>query len=167
MLLTKRITAGRPLIIGQAADLQSGVDPLSLVIGYGNALVGASAYDPGSGLVVFGIPETAPAFKAGKTSVIMEASDYQETKNINTPGDEIMPNTAFLQKKLTVVDGPTITWVDTVRQPVRRGDGVPGRRCRLDEEGTQRNVHRRRQATRRRQVWAGRHLLRCLEDDEG
>jgi minor extracellular serine protease Vpr len=110
-LLTKRITAGRPLIVAQAVDLQSGVDPLSLVIGYSNAVVGASAYDPDSGLILFGIPESAPAFKAGKTAVTMAASDYQETKNINTPGDSIMPNTAYLQKKLTVVDGPTATWV--------------------------------------------------------
>ena len=96
-ILTTRITAGRPLIVAQAVDLQSGVDPLSLVIGYSGALVGASAYDPESGIVVFGIPTAAPAFRPGKTRLIFQASDYQETKNINTVGDAIYPNTAFKQ----------------------------------------------------------------------
>src|SRR5581483_3644306 len=85
--------------------------PLSLVLNYGDTLIGASAYDAASGLVLFDIPQGAPRFKAGKTTVTMAASDYQETKNINTPGDSIMPNTAFLQKKLTVVAGPSVTWV--------------------------------------------------------
>ena len=42
----------------------------------------------------------------------MAASDYQESKNINTVGNDIYPNTAFLQSKLTVVNGPTVTWVE-------------------------------------------------------
>jgi hypothetical protein len=41
----------------------------------------------------------------------MQASDYQEAKNINTVGDQIYPNTNFKQVKLTVVNGPTITWL--------------------------------------------------------
>ena len=105
-LLTTRVSAGRPLIVAQAVDLQSGVDPASLVINYNNALVGASAYDPATGLVLFGIPTAAPKFKAGKTKAIVSASDYQEAKNINTVGNDIYPNTAFLQAKLTVVNGP-------------------------------------------------------------
>ena len=110
--LTTRVTAGRPLIVAQAVDPGAGVDPLSLVIGYGNALVGASAYDPLSGLIVFGIPSSAPAFKAGKTTVTLEASDYQEAKNINTVGSDIYPNTAFRQVKIRAVDGPTVTWLE-------------------------------------------------------
>jgi hypothetical protein len=111
-LLTTRVTAGRPLIVAQAIDLGSGVDPLSLVINYNKALVGASAYDPSSGLIVFGIPTAAPKFKAGKTSSIVSASDYQESKNINTVGNDLYPNTTFLQKKITVVNGPTVTWIE-------------------------------------------------------
>jgi subtilisin family serine protease len=111
-LLTTRVTAGRPLIVAQAVDLGSGVDPLSLVIGYKQALVGASQYDPESGLVVFGLPAAAPQLTAGKVPFAMEASDYQETKNIDTLGDEILPNTAFLGTKLTVVDGPTVSWIE-------------------------------------------------------
>jgi hypothetical protein len=111
-ILTTRITAGRPLIVGQAADPQSGVDPLSLVINYNNALVGASLYDPFSGLIVFGIPNAAPPFKAGTTRAVVAASDYQEAKNINTVGNDIYPNTNFRLIKLTVVNGPTVTWIE-------------------------------------------------------
>jgi hypothetical protein len=110
-ILTTRVTAGRPLIAAVAVDPQSGVDPLSLVINYSGALVGASAYDPASGLVLFGIPAAAPSFKAGKTNLILQASDYQETKNINTVGDAIYPNSTFAQKKITVVAGPTVSWL--------------------------------------------------------
>ena len=111
-VLTTRVSAGRPLLVAQAVDLQSGVDPLSLVVNYNNALVGASAYDPTSGLVLFGIPTAAPELKAGTTKAIVAASDYQEAKNINTVGNDIYPNTAFQQTKLTVVNGPTVTWIE-------------------------------------------------------
>ncbi len=111
-MLTTRVSAGRPLIIAQAADLGSGIDPLSLVVNYNKALVGASAYDPSTGLVVFGIPTGAPKFKPGKTSAIVEASDFQESKNINTVGNDLYPNTAFLRSKITVVNGPTVTWIE-------------------------------------------------------
>ncbi|MFL6015049.1 MAG: hypothetical protein ACJ74P_12335, partial [Gaiellaceae bacterium] len=83
-----------------------------LVINYNRALVGASLYDPLSGLIVFGIPNQAPKFKPGKTRAIVLASDYQESKNVNTVGSDLMPNTAFLQTRLTVVNGPTVTWIE-------------------------------------------------------
>ena len=111
-VLTTRITAGRPLIVAEAADAGAGVDPLSLVINYSGALVGASAYDPASGLIVFGIPTSAPKFKPGKTKMVVEASDYQEAKNINTIGNDIYPNTQFKLANLTVVNGPTVTWIE-------------------------------------------------------
>ncbi len=111
-VLTKTITAGRPLIVAQAVDAGSGVDPLSIVIGYNHVLVGASAFDPATGLIVVGIPPNAPAFKPGKTTLMLRVSDFQEAKNIDTVGPNILPNTAFLQTKLTVVNGPTVTWVE-------------------------------------------------------
>jgi hypothetical protein len=111
-LLTTRVSAGRPLIVAQAADFGAGVDPLSLVLNYHNALVGASAYDPVSGLIVFGIPSSAPAFKAGRTRAIVMASDYQEAKNINTVGSDIYPNTTFRPARIRVVNGPTVTWIE-------------------------------------------------------
>jgi minor extracellular serine protease Vpr len=110
-ILTTRVTAGRPLIAAFAGDLQSGVDPLSLVVAYKNALIGASAYDPATGLVLFGIPDGAPPLKAGKTTMIMQASDFQETKNIDSAGADILPNTAFQRVKLTVVAGPSVSWL--------------------------------------------------------
>jgi subtilisin family serine protease len=115
-VLTTRVTAGRPLIVAQAVDSGSGVDPLSPVINYNHALVGASAYDPASGLIVFGIPTAAPKFKAGKTNMIVMVSDYQEAKNINTVGDSIYPNTNFKLAKLTVVNGPTVSWIEPPAQ---------------------------------------------------
>jgi hypothetical protein len=110
--LTTRVTAGRPLIVAQAVDLGSGVDPLSLVVNYNKALVGASAYDPTTGLVIFGIPTNAPKFKPGKTRAIVAVSDYQESKNINTVGNDLYPNTTFLASKITAVNGPTVTWIE-------------------------------------------------------
>ena len=106
-LLTTRVSAGRPLIVAQAVDAGSGVDPLSLVVQLRQRAVGASAYDPLTGLVVFGMPTAgAEAERRARRPSIVAASDYQEAKNINTVGNDIYPNTAFLQSKLTVVDGP-------------------------------------------------------------
>ncbi len=111
-VLTTRISAGRPLIVAEVLDAGAGVDPASLVIGYNKALVGASAYDPASGLAVFGIPSAAPAFKPGKTKLALEASDYQEAKNIDTVGNNLMPNTSFAQTTISVVNGPAVTWIE-------------------------------------------------------
>ena len=41
----------------------------------------------------------------------MIAYDYQETKNINVSGPDIVPNTAFLPVKIKAVTGPAVTWV--------------------------------------------------------
>ncbi len=111
-LLTTRVTAGRPLIVAETADFGAGVDPLSLVFAYNKVLIGASEYDPLSGLIVFGIPPQAPKFKAGKTAAILVASDYQEAKNVNTVGTELMPNTTYRAARLRVVNGPTVTWIE-------------------------------------------------------
>jgi subtilisin family serine protease len=111
-LLTTRVTAGKPLIVAQVFDTQSGVDPLSLVFAYERVLIGASLYDPASGLVVFGLPPQAPALAAGRTRSIIAASDYQEAKNIDTAGDALMPNTRFLQTRLRVIAGPTVSWLE-------------------------------------------------------
>jgi minor extracellular serine protease Vpr len=110
-ILSRRVSAGRPLLIGQAVDDQSGVDPLSPVIGYGNALVAPSAYDPTTGLVLFGLPAAAPKLGPGKTELQLRVSDNQESKNVDTPGTDLLPNTAFASVKLQVVNGPAATWV--------------------------------------------------------
>ena len=110
-LVTSRVSAGRPTIALRVLDLGSGVDPFSLVIGYGRVLVGAVAYDPISGIAVFPIPRNAPALRAGKRQLQASAADFQEAKNVDSVGDELLPNTAFASGPVTVVNGPTITWL--------------------------------------------------------
>jgi len=110
-MLTTRVAAGRPLLVAQAADEGAGVDPLSLVLSYKRVLVGASAYDPFTGLILFGLPTQAPKLTKGKTPTVIQAADFQETKNINTPGDDIYPNTNFRPLRLNVVNGPAVSWL--------------------------------------------------------
>jgi hypothetical protein len=109
--LTTKVSAGRPLIVAQAVDDQSGVDPLSIALGYSDRLVAPSAYDSTTGLVLIGLPAAAPALKAGKTVTDLQVSDNQESKNIDTFGTDILPNTAFAETKLDVVNGPAATWL--------------------------------------------------------
>jgi subtilisin family serine protease len=112
-LVTSRIAAGRSLIAARVTDAGAGVDPLSLVIAYRGALVGAAAYDPGSGLALFPIPRAAPPFRAGRarTPALLVASDFQETKNVDQAGENVLPNTRFQPTRLRVVRGPAATWL--------------------------------------------------------
>ncbi len=110
-VLTTRVSAGRPLLVAQAVDLGSGVDPLSLILNYNDILIGASGYDAVTGLTTFGLPDSVPALKAGKTPTVMQAADFQEAKNIDTIGQDIYPNTRFVRTRLTVVSGPAATWL--------------------------------------------------------
>ncbi len=108
--LTKRVTAGRPLLAAIATDRGAGIDPLSLVIGYKRILLLAAFYDPSSGLVIW-LLDGAPKIGVGKTPMIAVASDYQESKNVDQAGENILPNTAFRSFRLRGVAGPTITWL--------------------------------------------------------
>jgi len=118
-LITSRVSAGRPLLALRVVDAGAGVDPYSLVIGYGQALVGAAAYDPASGIALFPLAGRAPALKAGKRQVTASAADFQEAKNVDSVGDELLPNTAFAAGSVRVVNGPTITWLSPeIRQCV-------------------------------------------------
>jgi hypothetical protein len=45
----------------------------------------------------------------------LSASDYQETKNVNTISDQIMPNTAFTPVTIVGVRGPAVTWLTPPR----------------------------------------------------
>ena len=110
-LITNRVAAGRPTLALRVLDLDAGVDPYSLVIGYGRALVLAAAYDPVSGIALFPLPLQAPALRAGKRLLEASAADFQEAKNVDSVGDELLPNTAFASGNLTVVNGPAITWL--------------------------------------------------------
>jgi minor extracellular serine protease Vpr len=119
-LLTTIVAAGRPTLALRATDAGAGVDPFEIVIAYQRVAVGAVAFDPISGLAVVPLPPQAPRLTATGT-VTLVASDYQESKNVNTTGENIMPNTVFQQTRLRVVNRPTIVWLrpDT-RQCVAR-----------------------------------------------
>jgi hypothetical protein len=110
-LLTRRVGAGRPTIVARVQDAGAGVDALSLVLSYRGVLVGASAYDPATGFAVFPLPREARTIPAGRTQAVISASDYQEAKNINSVGDDILPNTSFRAVAITGVSGPALTWV--------------------------------------------------------
>ena len=42
---------------------------------------------------------------------ITVAADYQESKNIVTPGGSILPNSTFKSMRLRVRTGPAVTWL--------------------------------------------------------
>ncbi|MGB2954297.1 MAG: S8 family serine peptidase [Gaiellaceae bacterium] len=110
-ILTRRVTAGRPLLAAIVTDSGSGVDPLSLVIAYRNILLGAALYDPFSGLALFPIPSQAPTIPSGKTSAVVVAADFQEAKNVDQVGANILPNTTFRTLKFRGVAGATVSWL--------------------------------------------------------
>ena len=108
--LTKVVSAGRPMLAAIATDRGAGVDPLSLVIGYKQTLLLAALYDPVSGLVLWPL-SGAPKIGVGRTPLIAIASDYQESKNVDQAGANVLPNTAFRSVRLRAVAGPTVTWL--------------------------------------------------------
>lgn len=118
--VTTRVSAGRPTVVMRVIDgvfrPESGVDPLSLAIGYRGVLVGAAFYDPLSGIAIFPIPRPAPRLRVGMTRGIVVASDLQETKNVSSVSDEVLPNTSAAGLELEVVPGPTITWLTPERR---------------------------------------------------
>jgi minor extracellular serine protease Vpr len=123
-MVTTTVAAGRPTIVLRTLDLQSGVDPLSLVLAYGRVLVGAAAYDPISGIAIFPLPAKVPALNPGHTPIVVEAGDFQEDKNVDQAGEieSILPNTAFIAARLHVVERPTVQWLAP-----ERGDCVAAR----------------------------------------
>ncbi|MGE5689744.1 MAG: S8 family serine peptidase, partial [Pseudomonadota bacterium] len=123
--VSTRVSAGRPTLVARVLDdfpsPGAGVDPLSLVIAYRGVLVGAAYYDAATGLTLFPLPDAAPALRVGRTNATVVASDYQEAKNVNTSGQDIMPNTNFDGVRLLVVAGPTVQWLYPDRGECVRG----------------------------------------------
>jgi len=121
-LLTRRVTAGRPLLAARVTDTGSGVDPLSLVIEYRpRVLLGAALYDPTSGLALFPIPRTAPPVRRGLFKGAAEAQDNQETKNIDQIGANVLPNTTIKRIKLRGTTRPSVTWLLPLGTSCARG----------------------------------------------
>jgi subtilisin family serine protease len=118
--VARRVSAGRPTLVARVIDglfrPESGVDPLSLAIGYRGVLVGAAAYDPFSGLALFPLPRQAPVLRRGKQRALVVASDYQEAKNTASIGDDVLPNTNVVDVPLNVVGSPTVTWLAPERR---------------------------------------------------
>jgi minor extracellular serine protease Vpr len=181
-LVTRRVTAGRPTIVARVIDKGAGVDPLSLVIAYRGVLVGAALYDPTSGLAIFPLPQQASAIPKGRTRAILSASDYQESKNVNSVGDDILPNTAFRPVGITGVSGPALTWVSpTENQCVGRTAGLlvvasstkRVRSVRFFVDGKQIDIDRNGAADLFSGSWttrlasAGKHELRAVATDAG
>jgi len=182
--VTTRVSAGRPTLVARVVDgivgPGSGVDPVSLVIGYRGVLVGAAFYDPSSGFALFPLPAGAPALRAGRTPAIVSASDNQEAKNVNTSGEEIMPNTGFRSAPLTVVRRPTLTWLVPEESEclprVARMTVVAGATSRIRSvsffDGSRRVATARRgEAGLYTATWRprgnGRHRLRAVVRDAG
>jgi minor extracellular serine protease Vpr len=121
-LLTRRVTAGRPLLAARVTDTGSGVDPLSLVIEYRpRVLLGAALYDPTSGLALFPIPRAAPRVRRGLYKGAAEAQDNQETKNIDQIGAKVLPNTTIKGIKLRGTTRPSVTWLLPLGTSCARG----------------------------------------------
>jgi minor extracellular serine protease Vpr len=121
-LLTRLVTAGRPLLAARVTDTGSGVDPLSLVIEYRpRVLLGAALYDPTSGLALFPIPRTAPPVRRGLFRGAAEAQDNQETKNIDQIGANVLPNTTIKGIKLRGTTRPSVTWLLPLGTSCARG----------------------------------------------
>lgn len=110
-LISRRVSAGRPTIVGRVRDAASGVDPLSILLLFGTSRLGAISYDPETGIVAFAIPRDANSLQPGPAFMRIFASDNQETKNINTEGVNPMPNSRFFGIRLDVVNRPTVTWI--------------------------------------------------------
>jgi hypothetical protein len=116
----------------------------------------------------------------GRTPLQLEASDFQEAKNLETVGDALLPNTAFKSVRLRVVGGPAVTWLNPVRgtcvaksaalavmassnrvvRSVRFA--VDGRRVAIDRQGTVGLFTGRWQNARAKR---GRHVLTATATD--
>jgi len=62
-------------------------------------------------VAVFELPRSAPRLVPGRTRGTLGASDFQEAKNINTFGPDLMPNTRFRDVRIQAVRGTTVTWL--------------------------------------------------------
>jgi minor extracellular serine protease Vpr len=181
-LLTRRVAQGRPTIVARVTDEGAGVDPLSLVIAYRNVLVGAVVYDPESGIAIFPLPQQASSIPSGRTRAVVSASDFQESKNVNGIGDDILPNTAFHPVSITGVKGPALTWVSppanecvtkTVPLVVVAGSTKRVRAVRFFVDGKQIDVDRKGVSDVFTGSWEtrfaspGRHELKATATDAG
>jgi hypothetical protein len=114
-IITRTLSSGRPTIVAKVKDAKSGVDPMALQLFFGpdtrRSSVGATLFDPETGIAAFSIPRESLPLEAGTQFMQVVASDYQEAKNINTDSDSPLPNTRFAGLRAEAVNRPTITWI--------------------------------------------------------
>ena len=114
-IVTKALSSGRPTVVAKITDAKSGVDPHSLQLFFGpskrRSSVGATLFDPKTGIAAFSIPRTALPLEPDTQFMQIVASDYQEAKNINTESDSPLPNTRFAGLRAEAVPRPTVTWI--------------------------------------------------------
>jgi hypothetical protein len=115
-LVTRRVSTGNPTVVAKITDAKSGVDPHSLQLFFGPSAdrlesVGATLFDPATGIAAFSIPREAQELNAGLQFMRLVASDYQESKNINTESTSPLPNTRFQGFRAQAVSRPTVTWI--------------------------------------------------------
>jgi hypothetical protein len=114
-IVTRTLSSGRPTVVAKITDAKSGVDPLALQLFFGpstrQSTVGATLWDPATGIAAFSIPREALPLEAGTQFMQVVASDYQESKNINTDSDSPLPNTRFAGLRAEAVNRPTVTWI--------------------------------------------------------
>jgi minor extracellular serine protease Vpr len=114
-IITRRLSSGRPTVVAKITDAKSGVDPHSLQLFFGpstrQTTVGATLWDPETGIAAFSVPREALPLEPGTQFMQVVGSDYQESKNINTDSGSPLPNTRFAGLRAEAVNRPTITWV--------------------------------------------------------
>jgi len=114
-VITKSLSSGRPTVVAKITDAKSGVDPHSLQLFFGpstrRSSVGATLFDPATGIAAFSIPRSALPLEAETQFMQVVASDYQEAKNINTESNSPLPNTRFAGLRAEAVPRPTVTWI--------------------------------------------------------
>ena len=113
-LITRTISSGRPTIVARITDDKSGVDPLSLQLLFGRELglsVGATSFDPATGIAAFSIPREERALDPGTQFMRIVASDWQEAKNIDTESTSPLPNTRFFGIRAPAVNRPAVSWI--------------------------------------------------------
>ncbi len=114
-IITRTLSSGRPTVVAKITDAKSGVDPLALQLFFGpssrRTAVGATLFDPATGIAAFSVPREALPLEAETQFMQVVASDFQESKNINTDSDSPLPNTRFQGLRAEAVNRPTITWI--------------------------------------------------------
>ena len=123
-LLTTRVTAGRPLIVAQAVDSAVRRRPALARPQLQEGARRRVAYDPVSGLVVFGLPPQAPRSSRARRRRSSQASDYQEAKNINTVGNALCRTRRFLRGAAARRHRPDRLVDRAARARLRAGDAT-------------------------------------------